>query len=65
MYANTSKPHAKDNKERYYCKNNAKATGHDCEFRTNIESSKIEREVVYVITNMIKNPEFANAIKEK
>lgn len=67
MYANTSKPHAKDNKERhyYYCKNNAKATGHDCEFRTNIESSKIEREVVYVITNMIKNPEFANAIKAK
>ena len=67
MYSNTSKPHAKDNKERhyYYCKNSCKATGHKCEFRLNLESEKLEREVVFVITSLIKNPEFAEAIKEK
>ena len=67
MYSNTSKPHSKDNKERhyYYCKNNSNATGHRCEFRQNIENSKLEKEVVYVITNLVKNPVFVDAIKAK
>ena len=67
MYSNTSKPHGKDNRERnyYYCKCNAQETGHKCDFRTNIESRKFEKEVEYVITNLVKNPLFADAIKTK
>lgn len=67
LYGNISKAHSKDNKTRYYyyCKNTVTPTGHDCTFRTNIEQTKLNRMVADIISAMVKDPRFSEAIKEK
>ncbi len=67
LYGNISKAHSKDNKTRYYyyCKNTVTPTGHDCTFRTNIEQTELNRMVADIISAMVKEPRFSEAIKEK
>ncbi|MCD7837261.1 MAG: recombinase family protein [Lachnospiraceae bacterium] len=67
MYGNIAKAHSKDKKTRYYyyCKNTLGATGHKCTFRTNIEQTEMNRMVAAIISAMVNNPKFAEAIKEK
>lgn len=67
MYSNPKRPSGKDTKTRYYyyCKNTGTATGHKCDFRTNIEQSEIDNFVARVISAMVHNPQFEKAIKDK
>ncbi len=67
MYSNPKRPSGKDTKTRYYyyCKNTGTATGHKCDFRTNIEQSEIDNFVAGVISAMVHNPQFEKAIKDK
>ncbi|MCC8163851.1 MAG: recombinase family protein, partial [Lachnospiraceae bacterium] len=67
MYGNIAKAHSKDKKTRYYyyCKNTLGATGHKCTFRTNIEQTEMNRMAAAIISAMVNNPQFAEAIKEK
>ena len=67
MYGNIAKAHSKDKKTRYYyyCKNTITPTGHECSFRINIEQTEINRFVAKVISAMVKNPRFVEAIKSK
>lgn len=67
LYGNVMRAHSRDKKTRYYyyCKNPVKATGHKCEFRTNIEQSEINAQVAAIISAMTKRKEFIDAIKEK
>lgn len=67
MYGNISKAHSKDNKTRYYyhCKNTASPTGHECSFRLSIEQKEINQYVAKIISAMVNNPRFAEAIKAK
>jgi len=67
MYGNISKAHSKDNKTRYYyhCKNTASPTGHECSFRLSIEQTELNAYVAKIISAMVNNPRFAEAIKEK
>ena len=67
MYGNVSTPHKKDNKIRhyYYCKNTIKKTGHTCSFRTNLDQEEINRQVAAVISAMVSQPDFVEAIKAK
>jgi site-specific DNA recombinase len=67
MYGNIAKAHSKDKKTRfyYYCKNTVNATGHKCTFRTNIEQTEMNCMVAAVVSAMVNNPQFAEAIKEK
>ena len=67
MYGNIAKAHSKDKKTRfyYYCKNTITANGHSCTFRQNIEQSQINNAVAKIISAMVHNSVFADAIKEK
>lgn len=67
MYGNIAKAHSKDKKTRYYyyCKNTLGATGHKCTFRTNIEQTEMNRMVAAIISAMVNQPQFVEAIKEK
>ncbi len=67
LYGNISKAHSKDNKTRYYyyCKNTLSSTGHSCTFRTNIEQTEMNKMVAAIISAMVKNPRFSDAIREK
>lgn len=67
MYGNIAKVHSKDNKTRYYyyCKNTLGATGHKCTFRTNIEQTEINNLVAKIISAMVKQKQFKEAIQEK
>ena len=67
LYGNTSKAHSKDNKTRYYyyCKNTVGATGHKCSFRTNIEQTEINKMVARIISAMVNQSQFREAIQEK
>lgn len=67
LYGNISKAHSKDNKTRYYyyCKNTVTPTGHNCTFRTNIEQTELNQMVADIISAMVKEPRFSEAIKEK
>ena len=67
MYGNVSTPHKKDNKIRhyYYCKNTVKKTGHECRFRTNLDQEEINRQVAAVISAMVSQPDFVEAIKAR
>ena len=67
MYGNISKAHSKDNKTRYYyyCKNTVTPTGHECTFRTSIDQNEINTMVADIISAMVNDPQFADAIKEK
>jgi site-specific DNA recombinase len=67
LYGNVSKPHARDNKTRYYyyCKNTVTATGHPCTFRVNIEQTEMNELVAKIISAMVRDERFATAIKEK
>ena len=60
-------PHKKDNKIRhyYYCKNTVKKTGHECRFRTNLDQEEINRQVAAVISAMVSQPDFVEAIKAR
>ena len=40
-------------------------TGHECTFRVNIEQTEMNRMVAAIISAMVKDPRFAEAIKEK
>ena len=67
LYGNIAKAHSKDKKTRYYyyCKNTVTPTGHECTFRVNIEQAEMNRIVAAIISAMVKDPRFAEAIKEK
>lgn len=67
LYGNVSKAHSKDNKTRYYyyCKNTADATGHRCTFRTNIEQTELNSLVAKIISAMVKDKHFSEAIQAK
>lgn len=67
IYGNIAKAHSKDKYTRYYyyCKNTTGATGHKCTFRVNIEQKEMNRRVAAIISAMVNEPQFANAIKEK
>ena len=67
MYGNIAKAHSKDKKTRfyYYCKNTITANGHSCTFRQNIEQSQLNNAVAKIISAMVHNSVFADAIKEK
>lgn len=67
LYGNISKAHNKDNKTRYYyyCKNTVTSTGHSCTFRSNIEQTELNRMVADIISAMVKDLRFSDAIKEK
>lgn len=67
LYGNVARGKTKDNKIRYYyyCKNPVKATGHSCSFRFNLEQSKIDSLVASIISAMVNQPEFVEAIREK
>ena len=58
MYGNIAKAHSKDKKTRYYyyCKNTVTPTGHECNFRLNIEQTEINKFVAKVISAMVNNP---------
>lgn len=67
MYGNIAKAHSKDKKTRYYyyCKNTVTPTGHECSFRLNIEQMEINKFVAKVISAMVNNPRFVEAIQTK
>lgn len=67
LYGNIAKAHSKDKKTRYYyyCKNTLGATGHKCTFRLNIEQTEMNRMVAAIISAMVKNPRFSDAIQAK
>ena len=67
LYGNIAKAHSKDNKTRYYyyCKNTTGATGHKCTFRTNIEQTEMDNMIAAIISAMVKDERFENAIKDK
>lgn len=67
LYGNISKAHSKDKKTRYYyyCKNTVTPTGHSCTFRVNIEQSEINDMIADVISAMVNDPRFSEAIQEK
>ena len=67
LYGNIAKAHSKDKKTRYYyyCKNIVTPTGHECTFRVNIEQTEMNQMVANIISAMVKDPRFSDAIKEK
>ena len=67
LYGNVSKAHSKDNKTRYYyfCKSIKGQTGHECSFRLNIEQNEINQMVASIVSDMVHDPRFVDAIKEK
>ena len=67
LYGNVAKAHSKDKKTRYYyyCKNTVTPTGHECTFRLNIEQTEMNRMVASIISAMVSDPRFADAIKAK
>ena len=67
LYGNIAKAHSKDKKTRYYyyCKNTVTPTGHECTFRLNIEQTEMNRMVAAIISAMVNDPRFADAIKAK
>ena len=66
MYGNISKAHSKDKKTRYYyCKNTVTPAGHSCTFLANIEQSEINDMIAAIISAMVNNPRFSEAIQEK
>ena len=67
LYGNIAKAHSKDKKTRYYyyCKNTVTPTGHECTFRLNIEQPEMNRMVASIISAMVSDPRFADAIKAK
>ena len=67
LYGNISKAHSKDNKTRYYyyCKNTRGETGHRCSFRTNLEQTEIDRYVAAIISAMVHDKQFEEAIQKK
>ena len=67
MYGNIAKAHSKDKYTRYYyyCKNTLGQTGHKCTFRLNIEQTEMNRMVAAIISAMVKDDRFKNAIKKK
>jgi len=66
-YGNIAKTHSKDKKTRYYyyCKNTVTPTGHECSFRLNIEQTEINKFVAKIISAMVNNPRFVEAIQAK
>ena len=67
MYGNIARAHSKDKKTRYYyyCKNTVTPTGHECSFRLNIEQTEINKFVAKIISAMVNNPRFVEAIQAK
>lgn len=67
LYGNIAKAHSKDNKTRYYyyCKNTTTAKGHKCTFRVNIEQTELDRMVSSIISAMVNDQKFAEAIQAK
>ena len=67
LYGNIAKAHSKDKYTRYYyyCKNTLGATGHKCSFRLNIEQTEMNRMVAAIISALVKDKRFKDAIKAK
>ncbi len=49
----------------YYCKNTRGETGHRCSFRTNLEQMEIDRYVAAIISAMVHDKQFEEAIRKK
>ena len=47
------------------CKNTVTPTGHECSFRLNIEQTEINKFVAKIISAMVNNPRFVEAIQAK
>jgi site-specific DNA recombinase len=67
LYGNIAKAHSKDKKTRYYyyCKNTTGATGHKCTFRLNIEQTELNEMVAKIISAMVKDRRFSEAIQKR
>ena len=67
LYGNISKAHSKDNKTRYYyyCKNTVSPTGQPCTFRYNMEQTELNAYIARIISLMVNNDKFGEAIKDK
>lgn len=67
LYGNIAKAHSKDRYTRYYyyCKNTLGETGHQCSFRFNIEQKEMNRITAAVISAMVRDERFRDAIKKK
>ncbi|SES14481.1 Recombinase [Lachnobacterium bovis] len=67
LYGNIAKAHSKDKKTRYYyyCKNTLGKTGHKCTFRLNIEQKEMNNLVASIISAMVNDKRFKEAIKVK
>lgn len=67
LYGNISKAHSKDKKTRYYyyCKNTVTPTGHSCTFCVNLEQTEINDMVAAIVSAMVNNPRFSEAIQAK
>jgi len=49
----------------YYCKSTVTPTGHSCTFQVNIEQSELNDMVAAIISAMVNDSRFAEAIQEK
>lgn len=69
LYGNKSvkKKDGKNYKDYFYygCKHRRMQSGHKCTFNKQIHEDKLNEAVAEVIAKLVKNPEFAKAIKEK
>ena len=67
LYGNIAKAHSKDKYTRYYyyCKNTLGETGHRCTLRKNIEQSEVNRQTAAIISAMVRDERFKEAIKKK
>lgn len=61
------KAHSKDKKTSYYyyCKNTVTPTGHEYNFRLNIEQTEINKFVAKIVSAMVNDPRFVEAIQAK
>lgn len=69
LYGNKSvkKKDGKNYKDYFYygCKHRRMQSGHKCTFNKQLHEDKLNEAVAEVIAKLVKNPEFAKAIKEK
>jgi site-specific DNA recombinase len=70
MYGNVNRKKKKDGtyyRDYFYyaCKHRIKVDGHRCDYRKQWGQSKIDNAVAEIITKLVQNPRFSEAIKQK
>lgn len=70
MYGNVNRKRKKDGtlyKDYFYytCKHRRRADGHTCDYKKQWGQEKIDKAVAEVISKLVQNPKFEQAIKEK